>query len=219
MSDQTRRALIVIDVQNEYVTGNLLIEYPAINLSLANIGKAMDAATEAGIPIIVVQQYAPAESPIFAQGSNAWELHEVVRTRTWQHYFEKKLPSAFAGTDLAAWLSDNKIDTLVVTGYMTHNCVDSTIKHAFHSGLAVEYLSDASGSLPYANKAGSASAEEIHRTFSVVMQARFAAVMATEEWIQLIRTNGVAERDGIYKSNQCARTATLSDNREGRRHA
>lgn len=211
MPSQNRRALIVIDVQNEYVTGNLLIEYPDIKLSLANIGKAMDAATEAGIPIIVAQQYAPAESPIFAQGTNGWELHEVVSTRTWQHYFEKKLPSAFAGTDLAAWLSENKIDTLVVTGYMTHNCVDSTIKHAFHNGLAVEYLSDASGSLPYANKAGSASAEEIHRTFSVVMQARFAAVASTDEWINLLHSNGVAERDGIYKSHQRALAVALKE--------
>lgn len=209
MANPTRRALIVIDAQNEYVSGNLLIEYPDINASLANIGKAMDAATAADIPVIVVQQYAPADSPIFAQGSHAWELHEVVRSRTWQHYFEKKLPSAFAGTDLATWLSENKIDTLVVTGYMTHNCVDSTVKHAFHSRLAVEYLSDASGSLSYANKAGTASGEEIHRTFSVVMQARFAAVMSTDEWLQLIGTNGTAERDGIYKSNQRARAAAI----------
>ncbi len=207
MSKPTRRALIVIDVQNEYVSGNLLIEYPDIKLSLANVGKAMDAARAADIPIIVVQQYAPADSPVFAQGSHAWELHEVVRLREWNHYFEKKLPSAFAGTDLAEWLNANKIDTLVVTGYMTHNCVDSTIKHAFHSGLAVEYLADASGSLSYINKAGSATGEEIHRTFSIVMQARFAAVMSTDEWIQMLGTNGVAERDGIYKSNLRARTA------------
>lgn len=80
-----RRALIVIDVQNEYVTGNLPIEFPDIHLSLANIGKAMDAAKEAGIPIIVAQQFAPAGSPVFAQGSTGWELHEVVRSRTWDH--------------------------------------------------------------------------------------------------------------------------------------
>jgi nicotinamidase-related amidase len=209
MSTTYRRALIVIDVQNEYETGNLMIEYPDINLSLANIGRAMDAAREANIPTIVVQQYAPAESPIFAQGSNAWELHEVVHSRKWNHHIEKKLPSAFAGTDLAEWLNANKIDTLVVTGYMTHNCVDSTIKHAFHSGLAVEYLSDASGSLSYINKAGSATGEEIHRTFCIVMQARFAAVMSTAEWIEMIQTNGTAERDGIYKSNLRARTSKI----------
>ena len=205
MPNQLRRALIVIDVQNEYVTGNLPIEFPNIHMSLTNIGKAMDAAKESGITIIVVQQFAPAESTIFAQGSNGWELHEIVRSRTWDHYIEKKLPSAFAGTNLAEWLSEHQIDTLTVAGYMTHNCVDATIKHAFHIGLAVEFLSDAAGSLPYTNKAGAASAEEIHRTFSIVMQARFAAVMSTEEWINMVSTNSTAERDGIFKSNQRAR--------------
>ena len=92
---------------------------------------------------------------------------------------------------------------------MTHNCDDSTIKHAFHAGLAVEFLSDAAGSLSYINKAGPASAEEIHRTFSIVMQARFAAVMSTEEWMMLLLTNGTAERDSIFKSNQRARNAAV----------
>lgn len=205
-----RRALIVIDVQNEYVTGNLPIEFPDIHLSLANIGRAMDAAKELGIPIIVVQQFAPANSPVFAQGSAGWELHEVVRSRTFDLHFEKKLPSAFAGTNLDRWLSENKIDTLTVIGYMTHNCDDSTIKHAFHAGFSVEFLSDAAGSLPYLNKAGKVSAEEIHCTFSVVMQARFAAVMNTDEWINLLRSNGVAECDNLFQSNQRARTTRMA---------
>jgi nicotinamidase-related amidase len=204
MTNQAHRALLVIDVQNEYVSGNLLIEYPDIHASLANVGKAMDAAREANIPVIVVQQFAPAQSPIFAEGSKGWELHEVVKNRNWQHKINKKLPSAFAGTNLTDWLVAHDINTLCVTGYMTHNCVDATIKHAFHSGLAVEYLQDASGALSYQNKAGYASAEEIHRTFSIVMQARFAAVMSTEEWLQLIRTNGTAERDNIFQSSQRA---------------
>lgn len=207
MSNQPRRALIVIDVQNEYVTGNLPIEFPDIRLSLANIGRAMDAATKAGIPIVVVQQCAPAGSPIFAQGSKGWELHDVVRSRKWDHHLEKKLPSAFAGSNLDEWLSERQIDTLTVVGYMTHNCDDSTVKHAFHAGLAVEFISDAAGSLPYLNKAGAASAEEIHRTFSIAMQARFAAVMSTTEWISLLQTNGTAERDSLFKSNQRARLA------------
>ncbi len=206
----SRRALIVIDVQNEYVTGNLPIEYPDIHLSLANIAKAMDAAKAADIPIVVVQQFAPAGSPVFAHGSDGWELHEVVRSRSRDHYFEKKLPNAFAGTDLADWLGERQIDTLTVIGYMTHNCDDSTIKHAFHTGLTVEFLSDAAGSLPYLNKAGSASAEEIHRSFTVAMQARFAAVMGTDEWINLLHTDSVAKRDSLFLSNQRARAARLA---------
>ncbi|MEJ2362412.1 MAG: cysteine hydrolase family protein [Gammaproteobacteria bacterium] len=202
MSNTSRRALIVIDVQNEYFTGNLKIEYPDSSTSLANICKAMDGAQAAQIPIIVVQQVAPAQSPIFAEGSTGWELHEAIQSRPWQHKIDKKLPNAFAGTNLADWLAENKINTLCVAGYMTHNCVDSTIKHAFHKGLEVEYLQDASGTLSYANQAGFASAEEIHRTFSIVMQARFAAVMDTQEWLQLIQGNGTAVLDSIFQSSR-----------------
>ena len=100
-----RRALLVIDVQNEYVTGNLPIEYPDVNVSLANIGRAIDAANQHGVPVVVVQNMAPAASPLFARGSDGAALHEVVATRPRAHLIEKSMPSAFAGTDLAGWLA------------------------------------------------------------------------------------------------------------------
>ncbi|HET6338351.1 MAG TPA: isochorismatase family protein [Polyangiales bacterium] len=62
-----RRALIVIDVQNEYVTGDLPIEYPDVGLSLRNIGRAIDAAHAQRIPVVVVQNTAPAGAPIFVK--------------------------------------------------------------------------------------------------------------------------------------------------------
>ena len=48
-----RRALIVIDVQNDYVGGALPIEYPDVRVSIRNIARAMDAAGAAGIPVWV----------------------------------------------------------------------------------------------------------------------------------------------------------------------
>lgn len=149
-----RRALIVIDVQNEYVTGNLPIEYPPLDVSLANIGRAIDAAHAAGVPVIVVQHVAPAGAPIFAPGTDGVALHTVVTSRPYAHLIEKAQASSFAGTDLAAWLDAHGIDTLAVTGYMTHNCNASTVYHAAHAGLKVEYLNDATGALPYENEAG-----------------------------------------------------------------
>jgi nicotinamidase-related amidase len=205
MSASPRRALLVIDAQNEYVTGNLPIEYPDIQYSLANIGRAMDAAQLAGVPVVIVQQSSPAGSPVFSRGSPTWELHAVVADRPRSHYIEKTLPSAFAGTDLAEWLGLHGIDTLVVTGYMTHNCDDSTVKHALHTGLVVEFLADATGSLPYENRAGRATAEEIHRAFTVVMQSRFAAVATTDEWIAALRAGEPLSGDNIYLSNRRAR--------------
>lgn len=201
---QARRALIVIDVQNEYESGGLRIQYPPIAESLRNIGRAMDAAHAAGIPIIVVQQSAPATAPLFATGSPGWQLHPVVSARPYDHHLRKTLPSAFADTDLGPWLQAHAIDTLAVVGYMTHNCIDTTIKHAFDAGLQVELLMDASGSVPYANHAGHASAEEIHRVFAVVEQSRFAAVMSTDEWLHCVRTGAQPLRESIHGSHQAA---------------
>jgi nicotinamidase-related amidase len=205
MTNTIRRALIVIDVQNEYVSGNLPIEYPDINLSLDNIGKAMDVARDRGIPVVIVQNTAPAGAPIFDKGSHGWNLHEVVASRPHDHYVEKRLPSAFAGTDLAEWVAGREIDTLSIVGYMTHNCIASTVQHAVHAGLAVEVLDDATGAVPYANRAGNASAEQIHKAYNVVFQSRFAAVLNTDEWIDVVRMGKAPERDSIFTSNQRAR--------------
>lgn len=207
MNQQPRRALIVIDVQNEYVSGNLPIEYPHPEVSLPNIGRAIDAARAAGVPVIVVQNTAPPGAPIFDKGTHGWQLHEVVAQRPHDHYIEKTLPSCFAGTDLAEWLADRRIDTLTVVGYMTHNCVAATVMHALHAGLAVEVLGDATGSLPYANLAGAAGARQIHEAFTVVFQSRFAAVLPTADWTRMLAEGGSPKRDSIFGSSQAARAS------------
>ncbi|WP_206953966.1 cysteine hydrolase family protein [Trinickia acidisoli] len=205
MFTSPRRALIVIDVQNEYVTGDLPIEYPPVQDSLANIGRAMDAARAHAVPVIVVQQVSPPDASLFARGSHGGALHPVVADRGHDHLIEKTLPSSFAGTDLADWLAARRIDTLTVVGYMTHNCNVSTVLHASHAGMKVEYLNDATGAVPYENDAGYASAEEIHRTFTVVMHSRFAAVVGTDDWIAAVDAGKPIEGGSIGASNKKAR--------------
>lgn len=200
-----KRALIVIDVQNEYFSGNLPLEYPSPDETLTNIGLVMDKAREAGIPVIVVQQTSPADAPLFAVDSDGWQLHPTVASRPHDLLLKKSRASAYAGTQLAEWLAERDINTLTVTGYMTHNCNASTINHAWHRGTAVEYLHDASGSLPYMNQAGQASAEEIHRVFCVVMQSNFAAVLSTQQWLTCVDSGMLPVRDTLYRSNQRAR--------------
>jgi len=78
---------------------------------------------------------------------------------------------------------------------------------ALHRGLNVEFLADASGALPYANAAGRASAEEIHRVFSVVFHSNFAAVASTADWLEALRTREALPRDNVLASNQRGRQA------------
>lgn len=208
MSQETqtpRRALIVIDVQNEYFTGNLPIEHPPVQESIVRIGCAMDAARAAGVPVVIVQHSEAAQAPVFAEGSHGWDLHEAVASRPRDHHVFKRWPSAFAGTGLRDWLAEQGIDTLAIAGYMTHNCDAATVFEAAHAGLKVEFLADASGSLPYANAAGRASAEEIHRVFSVVFQSRFAAVVDTDTWIGLLDSGSASVHDNPLSSNVRAR--------------
>ena len=204
MQTSVRRALIVIDVQNDYIGGKLPITWPPVEQSLANIGRAMDAARAASIPVVAVQNILPASAPFMAEGTAGAELHPVVRSRGWDHYVLKDMPVAFCKTDLETWLQERQITTVTIVGYMTHNCDLSTAIAAMHRGFQVEFLSDASGSLAYANRAGSATAEEIHRVMTVVLQSRFAAVMTTEEWLQSIASGIEPERDNIFASNQRA---------------
>jgi nicotinamidase-related amidase len=182
-----KRALIVIDVQNEYFDGALPISDPPTSTSLANIGRAMDAATAADVPVIVVQHAdSEPDAPIFREGSHAWELHPDIAARPHDHLVRKELPGSFTGTQLGDILTAAGVDTVSITGYMTHMCVDTTAREAAHRGLGVEILNDATGTLNLENSGGAATGEELHRATLVAQGQFFAEVMPTDDWISSI---------------------------------
>jgi len=178
-----KRALIVIDVQNEYISGRLPISYPDVESTLDRIGAAMDAATARSIPVVVVQHVAPEDSPLFARGGEFVELAPTVAERSADLRIEKELPSSFTNTGLADYLAEHGVDTIVVAGYMTQLCCESTARDAVHRGYGVEFLSDATGTLALANEQGSLTAEQVHRGVLIVLHSEFAAVSTTDDWI------------------------------------
>ncbi len=178
-----KRALLVIDVQNEYFTGKRPVSYPLG--SLDNITRAMDAATEQQIPVVVIQHTSPQENAAtFRKGTPEWELRPEITSRPYDVLIEKNLPGSFTGTNLEAWLRERDIDTLVIAGYMTQMCCDTTSRQAVHMGLGVEFLSDATGTLAIKNAAGEVTAEELHRAILVTQAMRFSKVQTTDDWIK-----------------------------------
>src|SRR5687767_7479324 len=108
---EPRRALIVIDVQQEYFDGILQIQAPARERTLANVVAALDAAHEHDLPVVVVQHQLPEGAPVFAVGSESWSLHPEVEKRlqpSWKRVTKDKA-SVFAGTDVAAWLDEQSV--------------------------------------------------------------------------------------------------------------
>ena len=178
-----KRALLVIDVQNEYFPGGALpITHPPD--SLRRITDAMDGAAENGVPIVVIQHGSDnPEAKSFAKGSRGWRLKGEVEVRKRAVVIEKTLPGAFTGTQLEPWLKENGVDTLVICGYMTQLCCDTTARQAVHRGYQVEFLSDATGTLDFDNAAGRVTAEELHRAILVTQQSRFSKVLSTDAWI------------------------------------
>jgi nicotinamidase-related amidase len=183
MPDQSRRALLVIDVQNEYFTGKLPVSYPAGSLS--HILSAMDAARLHNVPVVAIQHAAPQpDSSVFRKDSHEWQLHPDMAAREHDVLIHKSLPGSFTGTQLESWLREHDVATVVIAGCMTQMCCDTTARQALHLGFNVEFLSDATGTLDIENEAGKVSGEELHRAILVTQQMRFSEVLPTSDWIQ-----------------------------------
>ncbi|GAA4950437.1 isochorismatase family protein [Actinoplanes utahensis] len=185
-----RRALIVIDVQQEYFSGPLEIRYPPHADSLPRIAQAIDAATAAGIPVVAVQHTAGEGAPVFDPTGPGFELHPEVasrRTDEWKSVV-KRYGTVFAGTDLLPWLRERGIDTITLVGYMTNNCVLASAAEAETHGLAAEVLADATGAIHIANEAGFADAKTIHTTLMALLDSNLAAVADTATWSGAVTT-------------------------------
>jgi nicotinamidase-related amidase len=179
------RALLVIDVQNEYFTGSLPITHPTGHLE--KILSVMDAAHQRRIPTAVIRHHQPdPKSPLFCKGSKAWELIPEVEQRPRDLLIDKQLPGSFSGTPLEDWLKANDVDTVTISGYMTHICCDTTARQAMHLGFKVEFLSDATGTLPITNTAGAVTAEELHRSILVAQQFFISQVLDSKTWLDHI---------------------------------
>ncbi|TFD83542.1 isochorismatase family protein [Cryobacterium lactosi] len=196
--NKPRRALILVDVQQEYFNGPLEIQYPAHTDSLPKITAAIDAATSAGIPIAVIQHSAGDDAPVFNPTMDGFALHPEIANRLspkWKSV-TKQFGTVFAGTDVLDWLREHEVDTITLLGYMTNNCIIASAAEAETHGLAAEVLSDATGSINIANDAGFADAKTVHTTLMAVLHSNFAAVATTEAW-----TDAVADGSPLAKDN------------------
>jgi nicotinamidase-related amidase len=190
----TRRALVVVDVQQEYDPGvfpdaGLPITHPPLDVSTRNVARAMDAAQHAGIPVVVVQHTDAADEPVFAEGSRGWRLQPFVEDRSWDHLVRKAYPGSFTGTDLEPWLREHDVETVTLVGYMTQLCIDTTARQAAHRGFGVEVLSDATGTLPLSVDGTTVDAETLHASVLVALGSAFASVAGTDAWLSAVHAH------------------------------
>ena len=181
---QPRRALVLVDIQNEYFDGPVEIQYPPRNEALAAIIDAITIAGDHNIPVAVIRHELPEGAPVYAAGSQGAQLHpeiaELVQA-DWQQT-SKVFASVFADTDLEEWVREQEVDTITLVGFMTNNCIIGSAVGAESLGLQVEVLSDATGAVDISNAAGSVDAKTLHTALLAVLHSNLAAVTDTTSW-------------------------------------
>ena len=175
----SEKALIVIDVQNEYFPGGALA-LPDAERALPNILRLIELARERGEPVVYIQHVTPEGSPAFAKGSSGSELLGQLDVREADPLFSKSHPSAFQETGLLEYIGQNGIKALDICGFMTQMCCDTTSREGYQRGYAVRLFSDATAARELEVDGQKIPHDTVHRV-SLGALARFAQITRTDQ--------------------------------------
>ena len=197
-----RRALVVVDVQKEYARPPLRIRYPSLSDCLKQIERALDAAENAGLPVVCVQHAGPPGGAIFDPEGKGFALCPSIerrRTPQWKRVVKHR-GSIYADTDLAAWLSERGVDTVTLVGFMANNCILASAAWGETIGLTTEVLSDAVGAINLSNRAGKVDARTVHTTLMALLHSNWAAVATTDDWCRALTRDEPLPRSNLVAS-------------------
>ncbi|SDQ85828.1 isochorismatase family protein [Microbacterium sp. cf332] len=211
--DTLRRALVVVDVQQEYFAGPLEIEYPPREDSRTAIVRAVESAHAAGLPVVMVQHAGGAGAAVFDPDGDGYPLHPDIAAlrpatgaQPW-HDVVKHHGSVYAGTALADWLRERGVTTVTLVGYMINNCILASAVAAEALGFDTEVLADATGAIPLANDAGTRDAREVHSTLLTLLHSNWASVANTDGWAAAVTTGTPLSRSNLVASAVAGRAA------------
>jgi nicotinamidase-related amidase len=123
------KALLVIDIQNDYFPGGKFPLWNSEN-TLNNVVAAIEKAQKSSIPVILIQHIADTSkgnSPFFNPGTTGAEVHpRVLSTAPDAPLVVKGHADSFVNTTLEETLNQLNITELLVCGMMTQNCVTHT---------------------------------------------------------------------------------------------
>ena len=178
------RALLLVDIQNDYFTGGKMELHGSAEASL-RAKAALRHFREKGDPVIHIQHVsARPGAGFFVPETQGVEIHENVKPLAGETVFQKHFPNSFRETPLLEYLKERGIDDLVVCGMMTAVCVDSTVRAAFDYGLKCTLLSDACASRSLVYQGMGIPADHVHGAFVAAMGTFFAKTVTVEEYLE-----------------------------------
>ncbi len=204
-----RPVLVVIDVQN-YMVGirgetdeeRFPLACPDGWPALEHIKALIAASRDARVPVIYTRfaldpliddggvlnrkLSPPRGDGIYLEGTFGSEIVAEVAPRADEIVITKKKQSAFFGTPLQAYLSDRRIDTVIVVGGSTSNCVRATITDSaaynYHTIVPAEAVFDRIASS--------------HEVGLADVQRTYGDVLPSDEVVRFLRGRGQRESSG-----------------------
>lgn len=184
-----KSALLVIDMQEFFLNKESHSYIPAANTIVPNVNLIIDKYKKQGFPIIFTfHAYEVDEDPgvmgkwwgdMLRVNNPLSEIHLSIGLNKDDIIFRKNRYSAFIGTDLDQILKEKKIDTLVITGIMTHLCCESTARDAFMRDYNVYFVVDATAT----------ETESLHISSLRTLTDGFAIPMKTVDIVAGIQSN------------------------------
>ena len=158
MGSEPRKALIVVDVQNDFCPGGSLAVAHGDEV-VAPLNKLMKEFLDRGEPVYKTRDWHPPKAKHFAAYGGTWPVHCVQNTRGAEFHsdllddpritviskgFDESADgySGFDGTPLAQSLRDEGVEEVWVGGLATDYCVKETVLDARKEGFKVKALAD-----------------------------------------------------------------------------
>lgn len=174
-----RTALLVIDMQNDFVEEGAPLEFPEGRRVLPAIQKVLDAARAHGVPVVYPahvhrpggadmgihrELYPPvAAGEALVDGGRGVEIYPEITPQAGELVIKKHRYNSFYATDLEIVLRGLGVDTVVLTGMTTECCVLGTARGALECGFRSVVLADACASCDYPDLGfGAVPANEMH---------------------------------------------------------
>lgn len=133
-------ALVMVDCQNTYREG--VMQLTNVEPAILEAQKLLNQARTLGIPIIHIQHDAGPGTPYDIR-ARIGAIADEVAPQNGEAVVVKQYPNAFWHTPLETQLKSLNIEHIVLAGFMTHMCINSTARGAFNLGFKPTVVANA----------------------------------------------------------------------------
>ncbi len=174
-SSLSESALIMIDCQNTYREGIMKLE--GVENALEEGKKLLERARALGIPIFHIRHDAGPGSP-YDINDHIGAIADIVAPIEGEPVITKNFPNSFVQTDLDEQLKAKGVKNIILAGFMTHMCVNSTAHGGFNLGYTPTVVASATATRPLQAANGKVlSAQEVHDGALASTRDLYAAVV------------------------------------------